>query len=60
MSDTEYLPALMAPIRAMATGWDLMRAAAIERHRFLNVHFEDSCPKKWATHMAIVRAFYGW
>jgi hypothetical protein len=51
---------LMAPIRAMATSWDLMRAAAIERHRFLNVHFEDSCPKKWAAHMAIVRAFYGW
>jgi hypothetical protein len=46
--------------RGFSVVWDLMRDAAIDRHRFLNIHFEDSCPKKWAIHMAIVRAFYGW
>lgn len=40
--------------------WNLMRDAAIERHRFLNVHFEASCPTKWAVHMQIVRNFYGY
>lgn len=40
--------------------WHLMRAAAIDRHRILNVAFEASCPIKWATHMRIVRAFYGY
>lgn len=42
------------------TIWSLMRDAAIARHRFLNDAFESSCPKKWAVHMQIVRAFYGW
>jgi hypothetical protein len=40
--------------------WDLMRTAAIARHRFLNQHFENSCPKKWALHMMIVKGFYGY
>lgn len=37
-----------------------MRSAAIERHRFLNRTFENSCPRKWAAHMLVVRMVYGW
>jgi hypothetical protein len=40
--------------------WDLMRTAAIARHLYLNQMFENSCPKKWALHMAVVRGFYGY
>jgi len=40
--------------------WDIMRSAAIARHLWLNVVFEDSCPVAWAAHMAIVRGFYGY
>jgi hypothetical protein len=40
--------------------WHIMRAAAIARHRWLNVMFEGSCPVKWAEHMLIVKGFYGY
>lgn len=40
--------------------WDMMRDAAIARHRFLNYFFEGSCPAAWALHMHIVRGFYGY
>lgn len=40
--------------------WDDMRTAAIERHRYLNVKYENSCPKLWAMHMAVVKGFYGY
>lgn len=40
--------------------WTIMREAAIDRHRYLNERYEGSCPRRWAVHMAIVRAFYGW
>lgn len=40
--------------------WDMMRDAAIARHRCLNVLFENSCPIAWAAHMNIVRSFYGY
>lgn len=42
------------------TVWAIMRDAAIDRHRFLNVTFEGSCPIKWEDHMRIVRGFYGY
>jgi hypothetical protein len=40
--------------------WNLMRNAAIARHRYLNFMFEASCPIKWAAHMRIVRWVYGY
>jgi hypothetical protein len=36
---------------AMMMIWNLMRDAAIARHRYLNFMFEASCPIKWAAHM---------
>lgn len=47
-------------VNAMITLHTMMRHAAIMRHRFLNVVFEDSCPVKWEAHMRIVRAVYGY
>lgn len=40
--------------------WTIMREAAIDRHRYLNERYEGSCPVRWAAHMSVVRAFYGW
>ncbi len=36
--------------------WDLMRTAAIQRHRILHNFLHD----EWEPHMVVVRAFYGY
>jgi hypothetical protein len=40
--------------------WALMREAAIRRHRWMNLVYEGGCPIRWARHMALIRAVYGW
>lgn len=40
--------------------WHLLRLAAIARHRWFNITFEDGCPVKWEEHMALIRKFYGY
>lgn len=39
---------------------DLWREAAIERHKVVHKVFEGGDPSKWAAHMAVIRAVYGW
>ncbi len=38
----------------------MMRAAAIQRHRIVNLCLEGGCPVRWQRHMALVSAVYGW
>jgi len=40
--------------------WSVMRAAAIERHRVVNLCLEGGCPVRWQRHLALIRAVYGW
>jgi hypothetical protein len=42
------------------TIWDIMRTAAVMRHRWINLVFEGSCPTQWAQHMRVIRAVYGY
>jgi hypothetical protein len=40
--------------------WDMMRSAAIWRHRLLHAIAEGGDPARWPAHMDVVRAFYGY
>jgi hypothetical protein len=40
--------------------WHFMRQAAIARHAMVNSMYEGGDPDRWAAHMAMIRAFYGY
>lgn len=40
--------------------WGTLRTAAIVRHRIWWRTFEESDPKLWPAHMAMIRAVYGY
>ncbi len=40
--------------------WATLRLAAIARHRMWWRMFEGSDPEAWRTHVAIIKAVYGW
>ena len=45
---------------AMFLIWDMMRTAALVRHAWVNIIFEDGSADLWPAHVTVVKNFYGY